>query len=294
MNYGFTMMSAMGRGPRLWTPADLGEPPSVWLDASSGVTIDSGRVLEWRDRSGNNWHATQPVSSRRPEQLSSPWRISYGSDDYLSLHSGSYELYRNVSSAWVLCVFRRPLDSGNVERPLVYFTTPSFATRVAMTAGGVQSGQSNRIQFGGRRLDSDAFDYVSHPHSGEWTLALGITDYAARSIELWVDGDLKSSKSNAFTGPGPTSNTAGAWSVVAANGGNPPAQHLVGEQSMVVGGVSLPSPTEIDELFGWAAWQCGLQDNLPVGHPYKTEPPMIEPGPTPGPKLESLWLGAQW
>jgi hypothetical protein len=49
-----------------WTPVSL--PKLLWLDASdsSSLTLVSGKVKEWRDKSGNNHHSTQNNSNYRP------------------------------------------------------------------------------------------------------------------------------------------------------------------------------------------------------------------------------------
>ena len=48
-----------------WTPALIA--PALWLDAddASTITIATG-VSEWRDKSGNNRHASQPTSGLQP------------------------------------------------------------------------------------------------------------------------------------------------------------------------------------------------------------------------------------
>lgn len=52
--------------PELWTPALIST--YCWHDASdvSTITIEGGKVSQWDDKSGNNLHAYQNTSSKRP------------------------------------------------------------------------------------------------------------------------------------------------------------------------------------------------------------------------------------
>lgn len=293
---GFYAAGAMGShvAPGTWTPADLSAPPAFWFDPESGITDpDAPLVNSWHDRSGNGWDISAS-GGQRPTLQSSPWHIDFPSGDYFNFPSGALSLYQGVTSAWVFAVFQRPsADGGNTERPVVLFTAGSgTGARVAMFAGGAQSGAGNRIQFGGRRLDGDSFDRVdsSSPHSGAWVMALGLTDYSSRTIDLYVDGALDASKSSAFTGSGATSDTASARARVAANGTSSPTTYLGGYVRCIMGGVSLPDSDEIDRIFGWAAHELGVTSQLPDGHPYKTDPPDGSPSPA---TVESLWVGAQ-
>lgn len=71
-----------------WSPSDL---PSLklWLDASdaSTITASNGFVLEWRDKSGNSFHAAQAVAAKRPRH----------SDSSITFNSGTF-LFGNMPS----------------------------------------------------------------------------------------------------------------------------------------------------------------------------------------------------
>ncbi len=47
-------------------PSALLGTASLWLDASSGISLDQGRVAAWRDKSGNGFIATMKDPQRRP------------------------------------------------------------------------------------------------------------------------------------------------------------------------------------------------------------------------------------
>jgi hypothetical protein len=71
-----------------WSPSNL---PSLklWLDASdaSTITASNGIVSEWRDKSGNSFHAAQAVATKRPRY----------SDSSITFNSGTY-LFGNMPS----------------------------------------------------------------------------------------------------------------------------------------------------------------------------------------------------
>ncbi len=54
--------------PLPWTPAEASTPVTAWYDASDVATITTsdGRLSEWRDKSGNGYHATQNTTADQP------------------------------------------------------------------------------------------------------------------------------------------------------------------------------------------------------------------------------------
>jgi hypothetical protein len=81
-------MLIINASPRLWTLADL---PigllSLWLDAAdlSTITASGSRVSQWRDKSGNGRHWSQPTDAQRPSLSTSgvPSILWDGSNDSL-------------------------------------------------------------------------------------------------------------------------------------------------------------------------------------------------------------------
>lgn len=60
------MLAGSLRNRSLWTPERIN--PLLWLDAADNSTITtvSGGISEWRDKSGNNFHALQSDANNRP------------------------------------------------------------------------------------------------------------------------------------------------------------------------------------------------------------------------------------
>lgn len=97
-------------------------------------------------------------------------------------------------------------------------------------------------------------------------------DYTTGVGNLYNDGSLITSGSS-LVSTGSTENISasavvmGSYDIGAGNTDMSVAEHMVGNASV--------SSTEVDKLYGYAAWKWGLQGNLPSGHPYKTAPPTV-------------------
>lgn len=107
-------------------PNTIGIPRSgliTWLMANEGITLASGNVSIWNDRSGQNNHATQSNSSNRPGYSSSaindlPAVTFNGSSQFLALPSG-YSTFTSGASIFVVLrpnsvsAGARVIDLGN-------------------------------------------------------------------------------------------------------------------------------------------------------------------------------------
>lgn len=262
--------------PGLWTPADLSSPPGFWVDDNSTMVITSSPMVDsWGDRSGNARHAAAS-GGQRPSLASSPWRVEYAVGNRSEIANPG-ALLNSVSSAWVFGVWRRTSpDDSNISRPVVAWGNNGSAVRLGLYAGENVAGGANRIGIGARRLDAEDYSYfgaaAAHT-SGDWVMGLGLVDYSARTVDLWIDGELDSNYSGAFTGSGSTSATNSARARIGSNAATSVLPSLDGSVRCALIGVALPGAGEVDELFGWAAWHFGLESNLPISHPYKDAPP---------------------
>lgn len=268
-----------------WTPANLAAPASLWLDDGSAVTdAGSGACSQWNDRSGNGYHFVQSTSGERPLIISSGLNgrrvIDFdGTDDNMNSPSGALSMFRNVASAWAFAVYRLDVTDGSPTQRCILASSisGSASVRVVIQAGGAGSGQKNCAIYGGRQLDADAFyGQASATERAEvWVMALGMTDYIARTIEMFADGASDVSLTGQFTGSSNTSNTDALRARLGSATSASPSGFMNGKIAAVLLGVGLPGTTEIDKLFGYYAHHFGLAGNLPGGHPYKTSPPTI-------------------
>lgn len=265
-----------------WTPADLTLAAKVWLDDDSTVTdAGSGACSQWNDRSANLYHYTQATSTRRPLIVNAGIngrrliRFDGTSDVLASTVTGVKTVMRNTSSGWAFFVWQRQVSTGGgSDRVLLVFTT-NAATNSRFTVAIDRPANPNKISATVRRLDADSATTLASATSvnSGWHMGLVTMDWAAGDLMIYVDGALDAQNLSATTS-GSTSNTDSAE--------NPCVGAVVQALSsfadvdlaaLLVGSGGLPSSTEVDKLFGWAAHRYGLTSLLPSSHPYKLDPP---------------------
>lgn len=273
-----------------WSPADLGV--SQWLnDDSPVIDAGGGACSQWQDISGNGWHFSQPTSVKRPAitpaGLGGRRIITFGGDEILSAPD-AVGLFRNVASGYIFGVYRLGVTDGAPTQRGFYWFARGGSTTSRMVLGASNSvATANTPYFGGRRLDSDAFAGAesSTPRAEEWVMALGVCNYAAREIDLYINGEIDSSVAGAWTSGGNTSDTNGNG--VTLGGILSENAYFPGDIAEVFAGVGVPVEADIDRVFGYAAHRWGLATLLPLGHPYKAAPPG-----QPAPEVEMMWVGA--
>ena len=90
-----------------WTPADI-TGLTGWWDASdsSTVTLVSGKVSQWDDKSGNSRHLTQGTDGSRPTYAGTINGLSVltfdGTDDFLA-HTTDTRLANASDGSWTAC-----------------------------------------------------------------------------------------------------------------------------------------------------------------------------------------------
>lgn len=266
-----------------WTPADLSVPPELWVDDEAPMSFVSGAVSAWENRGTLGGVFTQPIASARPvlveDAISGRHAVRFdGVNDTLYAEDGGVtNIFRAVSTAWVLSVYcKRGADPSPISRSLFVARTNAGLHRFSVSAGGAQGDAHNRPSTGGRRLDSDSYAGVDGTvrRHGTWNLVMGVGEYSDRRLRLFVDGGLDS-QDLSWHAAGTTSNTASMAVFLASNtiGGTTGCGDV--DIALVLAGSSPLSSGDIDRLHGWAAHRYGLTDNLPDGHPYKSEPPKI-------------------
>jgi hypothetical protein len=271
----------------LWTPANLAVAAKIWCDDSSIVDSGGGVSGQWTDKSANGWHFTQATSGNRPQILAaelnghSVLRFD-GSDDRL-VHSGSgADIFRNTGSGWSLTLYKKRSSDFPPGSAVMFYAPPSAAGGFETNRFNVITIRASTPDYGGfatRRQLTDTTVVLGRSSSdiGNWVMRIDIADWTNGDAFMHVNGELDASDTTTMTG-GSTSNVAipflsiGAGGTSASTGGN---YSDVDVAVVIAGSGSLPDSTEIDKLFGWAAWRYGLQSNLPDDHPYKDAPPTV-------------------
>lgn len=167
----------MAMSPRLLRPRATGfDPRSIgslagWWDASdsSTVTLVSGVVSQWNDKSGNARHFTQTTGANRPSVLTAERNgknvLNFGGSPISMTQTWTLEL--SGGNTWIM-VFSHRDALGNVERPIM---------RMAVNPNAIQLGAGNAAQVSRRnRIGS----FVNNTSSTLFT-----ADQQADSTNAW-------------------------------------------------------------------------------------------------------------
>lgn len=260
-----------------WEPNNLATKPKLH-GTMSVLNVDSeNRISRLIDQSGNENHFDQTANNLKPI-LSNDEILFDGLDDYLIGVSSTLSVLNNAPNAWLFTVVRRTvLDSNNVDRTI--FNIPrstSDAVRFNAQLNSSESALPNVINFGTRRLDSDAFISLFAPttSSADYQIILFKADYASGVKEIYVNGVLDATQA-VSTGTISNTNAIRVPSIGAFFTGSRYERHSnMGVKSITIGTSQL-TLLDRQKLEGWAAHKYGLTDNLPTNHPYKILVPTI-------------------
>lgn len=243
--------------PGSWTPASLST--ALWLDADTGgsITLTSGAVSQWSDRSDNSRHATQGTAGERPTVnatgINNKPAISFdGSDDWLALPSG----FLNGTTAFTIAmVIAAPLQQNDA----VFGPSSSFSTGLELVCTNTASQPTLLRVNNSNRIISGLWSTNSAP-------ALTTITASSTATAGWLNGTAVSAASSAGIS---ALNFNGIYGLGRYNGSFN-AQMLVGEFIILE---SSASTDDRQKLEGYLAHKWGLTANLPADHPYKTVAP---------------------
>lgn len=253
-----------------WTPAQIST--SMWFDASDSntITLTSGAVSQWNDKSGNNRHITQnAVPTGRPlvsaAALNGLNTITFdGTNDYMDNSSVGAAGNTSVS---MITVFR--MNSGGASEDLPMGTGGTGINRQCRCF--YRAGSGTTVGFAGFAADvtSSAYSYDiggSYHIFEAWNTQLA----SPNQVQIGRDGLITSyTPSNAFL------TTADGFTMGSLRGGaigNYYSAISVAEAIILYRSIT---DSERFLLEGYLAWKWGLQGNLPVSHPYKSSAPTI-------------------
>jgi hypothetical protein len=244
----------------LWTPAKLNT--LIWLDASDSNTIDetNGEISQWDDKSGNENHVSQGSPTFQPaiDDITMgglPTVTFDGSDEWLETTGNPFG--STISNGFVYAAISLPIV---VNGSLFSFAGTATATRwqahvpfgdiIYFDCGGTSS--PYRIQ---------APDGLSNGDELLIGFYCSVTDGVQvvwKNAEELVSDNVPHS---VLTDGGNVD--VGRFSTAYFRGG-------IGEFIVINNTVSLSDRQKIE---GYLAHKWGLEDNLPIGHPYKSAPP---------------------
>ncbi len=263
-------MLIIDASPRLWTPADLPIGMlSVWLDAAdlSTITIATG-VSQWRDKSGNNAHATQTTAANQPAYSQTgffglPGITFDGSNDSLSI--STTQMQNTTHGVYWVFIRRGTGTPGDIHKPIVGIRT-----------GGADLGALHYIKTSNNLGAS--YPYYGAPLNNSYDLTSG-TAYNNTNAQVmvfqsnttgwgvWRNGTLEATTSG-IAAPS-TANTG----FILAGQNNPNRKSNITMTEFILLRTTNTSSRQIVE--GYLAWKWGLTANLPTAHPFKNRPPLV-------------------
>ena len=250
--------------PSPWTPDEIGA--LLWLDASEGVITDGDKVITWQDQSSNGYHASQSDSDKRPTVqigINGQQTLHFdGVDDFLSIpHNSTFNIASNQDfEIFVVSQFNNPATTVTSECPVVY------------GKGEINTGDFILYTYDNKfrvYMDKGKMGVIAPNNQGTtpnmgWLRRQGNNGYIYNTTG---GNQSKSGVSNANMNANTHPVTIGA----AENG---TTRFLEGQIAEIILVKRTLTHEDRQKLEGYLAHKWGLEDELPDGHPYKTEAPI--------------------
>ncbi len=253
--------------PLPWTPQRT--LTAAWFDAadSSTITAISGAVSQWRDKSGNQNHATQSTVSRRPATGSATIgglnAVAFDpfKDQHLAaLHNPSLNLDAS-GGANLFAVFHY---TGYVSRGSGLNSIVSKGTMLsAGSAYGIRLSDNNRLPF---KAGDDFLCTPAESFTSQDLLYSGTRDDTNRTASVFINGlPLATSTAAAIASNNTSPLVLGGETATARC-----ADVRLGEFIIVPGAITADNRRQIE---GYLAHKWALASKLPADHHYQAAPP---------------------
>lgn len=232
-----------------WTPANI--TTALWLDAddSATVTVVSGDVSQWNDKSGNGRNATQTTAAKRPFLNSSGvnGKNSIQFDDVQNGESllTSYNL--SQSNDYMICFAGNQASTVNIR--LISSSSKNALLSISRNSNTVFIGGAI-VTNGWASINTTNIGVLLAPSSG--------------NFQFYGNGTSISNANRAVESFGTIN-----FGCHGGIGGNEPADGNICEVVVVLESSTLTR----EKIEGYLAHKWGLTANLPGGHPYKTAAP---------------------
>ena len=253
-----------------WTPANIAT--ALWLDAAdnSTITLSSGNVTQWNDKSGNNRHATQASSGNQPTVstalINGLDTIRLTSAKYLS--NATTQLALPIRSSFI--VFRERTAIANSGILTLHPATANDWNRSDAVNYSKSDTTTTAFQFNCNN------DYILHDTlNPSLPIPLRIyTEEKTVGLGRLLRNGLEITTETSFTEP--SSLSGGGYSIGARffNGAISTLFSIDIDLCEVVYLENVNSVTN-RKMEGYLAHKWGLTANLASDHPYKTTPPTV-------------------
>jgi hypothetical protein len=283
---GSTLISdpAAGGGPALWTPANT--TTELWLDGSdpSTITLSTGGVSQWNDKSGNARHFTQGTSGDRPQLgiQGGKYMLDFAADFLTSSSAAStWKFLHDSTGSSVFVVAKAgiianpnallPVIGTNALDPVnagcsLFYDDRSAASRNNYVAGYITRGGGNAV--------ANAFQNNVWP-AETLTIVGAISDpsngTAASRQRIRINGGTEYANNTETNTP---SNSNPSYTLQIGRAGNS-AGSFSGSIAEVVIASGQVSSTIREKIEGYLAWKWGIEGSLPGGHPYISAAPTV-------------------
>ena len=236
--------------PELWTPKDLNL--SAWYDAkdSCSVVVDqNSKVSKWRDKSGENNHATQSVPSRRLTYLESDPLA----DDKSSLQSLS-NLGRigleipsfSMKEVFMVLYYDDSTDEDFDQYNIILSSTGTYGKYRIM-------GVKNEDDLS----DSVSWSFNSQTFKNGSSLSSNEVLPLPNSVMRFVSNSVIDEQRFLFSGTYSSASDRG-WK---------------GSVCEIIALPDSPTSADVEKIEGYLAHKWGLEADLPSNHNFKTSAP---------------------
>lgn len=239
-----------------WSPTNASATMNLWLDAADQnvLTISSGLVTQWRDKSSLANHAI-PASGEEPAfaTIDGVNAIRFtGSKRLFSTDKLTVRDFRNV---FIVCKY---------EQGTAFVSASTFC---ALFSAAISGGSANGNCFFSSGV-TQAWSGVSYLNGPLFLNATQITpDTTNRTVLPQLNTSLGFMSSNATSAV-----SVGGYGIGTLREITSPWDGVVCE---IVSYGSTLSTTDRQKMEGYLAWKWNLVNLLPAGHPYKTTRPTV-------------------
>ena len=234
----------------LWTPADTTE--ALWLDGadSSTITLVSGAVSQLNDKSGNARNATQANASKRATvstaAVNGKNAILFDAVDDGMITSYNFQ----QANSWTMYLVA---SQGSAGRRAVQSSGTNTMMSIYRAASNVVFINGIAVRFANwESINTVSMAVLVAPPSGNFSFFGNGTDLTDRT--------------RAVTGWGGNVCLGG-------EGSQYPNEVFGGTFCELIIVATSQTTAQRQQFEGYLAWKWGIQSKLPVGHPYKNNPP---------------------